>query len=330
LIPELFSSPPNDVKFIFNFEISPKVAFFVVTILIGSYITFSVSELFDERFQADYYGRVKAWIENFTVTKIGNEGVFYYFQVFLGDSSKQIFGSIKAIPLISSTALIVLTYFTTVEITKKKFAGIVAMIIVMQSGVFLHYHTSITYPNFWILFYLLSLYLIYKKSILSPISYIASFFAKLFTTAFLPMTLFFIYRANISRSKKIRLMIFYATVIIAGALILIITDTRLTSAEFEFDAHDFWAGFNAIHTSLRLDSLVLLFILPLIVGLFLTSRRGIKEADSIMFLILGMLLSAVFVPALSGVINVPYRFIPLVVFFAIGVGVLLSKKIVIK
>ena len=72
--------------------------------------------------------------------------------------------------------------------------------------------------------------------------------------------------------------------------------------------------------------MVLLFMLPLIVGLFFVSGNGFKEADSITFLILGMILSAIFIPALGGAINVPYRFVPLIVFFAMGVGVLLSKK----
>ena len=62
-------------------------------------------------------------------------------------------------------------------------------------------------------------------------------------------------------------------------------------------------------------------------GLFFKSRHGFKEADSVTFLILGMILSAIFIPALGVSINTPYRFIPLVVFFAIGVGVLLSKKV---
>ena len=72
---------------------------------------------------------------------------------------------------------------------------------------------------------------------------------------------------------------------------------------------------------------MLLFMLPLIVGLFFKSRHGFRDSDSISFLILGMILSAIFLPAFSGAINVPYRFIPLVIFFAMGVGVLLSKRV---
>jgi len=319
-------------KFIFNFEVSAKIAFFVIIILIGLYIIFSVGELFDGKFQADYYERVKVWLENFSFTKIDNDnfnspGLGGYLHVMLGFVSTQIFDNVKVIPFLASISLLVLTYFITFEITKKRFAGIVAFVILLQSGVFLHYDTGITYPNFWILLYLFSLYLIYKKWPASPISYVASISTKLLTVAFFPMTLFFIYRASISKQQKIRLVIVYGVIVILGILFLILANSNLFPGNTTFDSHDFWGGFNAIHQSLRFDPLVLLFMLPLIVGLFFKSRNRLKEADSITFLILGMLLSAIFIPAFTGAINTPYRFIPLIIFFAMGVGVLLSKRV---
>ena len=147
------------------------------------------------------------------------------------------------------------------------------------------------------------------------------------TVAFLPMTLFFIYRASIPKQNKIRLIILYGIIVILGVSFFILINFWLFFGDYEFDSHDFWGGFNAIHQSLRFDPLVILFMLPLIVGLFFKSRCGFRDADSIAFLILGILLSAVFIPALSNYINAPYRFIPLVVFFAMGVGVLLSKRV---
>ena len=45
-----------------------------------------------------------------------------------------------------------------------------------------------------------------------------------------------------------------------------------------------------------------------------------------MVLIGGMLLIAPFLTGFSDQTNQPYRFVPLVTFFAIGVGVLLSKR----
>jgi len=318
-------------NFIFNFEVSAKITFFIIVILIGLYIIFSVGELFDGQFQPDYDVRVKDWIENFSFTKIDNDkfdspGLGGYLHVMFGVISIKIFDNVQAIPFLASISLLVLTYFITFEITKKRFAGIVAFVIVLQSGVFLHYDTGITYPNFWILLYLFSLYLIYKKWPASPISFVISILTKIMTVAFLPMTLFFIYRASISKQNKIRLIVLYGIVFSLGIMFLYFTDSSLVNSDLEFDSHDFLGGFNAIHQSLRFDPLILLFMLPLIVGLFFVSRNGFKEADSITFLILGMILSAVFIPAFGGAINMPYRFIPLVVFFAMGVGVLLSKK----
>jgi len=165
-LPNFFTSLIN---FIFNFEVSSQIAFFVIVILIGMYIVFSVGELIDGKFQPDYTERVKSWLENFSFTKIDTDGfnapgIQSYLHTLLGYVSIQVFGNVKVIPLLTSIALLVLTYFITYEITKKRFAGIVAIVIILQSGVFLHYDISIAYPNFWILFYLFSLYLIYKDT----------------------------------------------------------------------------------------------------------------------------------------------------------------------
>jgi hypothetical protein len=323
----------SSIQFIFNFEVSAKIAFFVITILIGLYIIFSVGELFDGQFQDDYNERVNDWLENFSLTEFETKGLNAptwgsYLHILFGVISIDVFDNVKVIPFLASISLLVLTYFITFEITQKRFAGIIAFVILLQSVVFLHYDTGIVYPTFWILFYLFSLYLMYKKWPASPVSYVISILTKMMTLLFLPMTLFFIYRASISKQNKIRLMILYGIVVVLGVLFLILTNSGLFSADREFESHDFWGGFNAIHQSLRFDPLVILFMLPLIVGLFFTSRRGFRQADSITFLILGMLLSALLIPSLTGTgINAPYRFIPLVLFFAMGVGVLLSKKV---
>ena len=332
---------PNIIKksidFIFKFEVSSKVAFFVITILIGFYILFSVNELLEGTYQPDYYVRVKSWIDNYSVTEVGNWGLGYHVMIFFIKSSVQIFGNDKVVPFIASIALLVLTYLITLEIAKKRFAGIVAMVIVLQSGIFLIYDTSVAYPNFWILFYLLSLYLIFKRISLSPIFYLASILSKMMTVAFLPMTLFFIYRTNLPKKKKIQIIVYYGIVLISFLGFLFVTGTNLFLTEFEKETtpqlepdkvnREFWIGFTALYSSFRFDGLVLLFLLPCTIGLFFVSRNGVPHSDSIMFLIMSMLLSAPFVAGFSDSINVPYRFLPLVVFFAMGVGVLLSKRV---
>ena len=61
-------------------------------------------------------------------------------------------------------------------------------------------------------------------------------------------------------------------------------------------------------------------------GLFLSSRKGILQADSIMVLIAGIIVIAPFLSGFTEITNQPYRFIPLVVFFAMGVGIIFSKR----
>ncbi len=321
----------KSIKFVFNYEVSKKVAFFAIVILLGLYISLTVGELFNGKYQADYKEHFQAYFEiydvtEFDVTPIGNHLLF-----FLVTSSMEIFDNYKVIPLIASVSLLVLTYLFTFELTKKRFAGLVAMVIVLQSNLFLMYDTSVTYPNFWILFYLLSLYLIIKKWSLSPISYLAALFSKPLSAAFLPMTLFFIYRADIPKQKKVKSVIFYAVILIAVATFISTVETRnLENFNVNlgvFSVHDFWDGFGSLYDSLRFDGLVLLFLLPLAFGLLYAARKGIAHADSIMFLILGMLLSSPLIYGLSNFIIVPYRLIPLIVFFAIGTGLLLSKNV---
>jgi len=60
---------------------------------------------------------------------------------------------------------------------------------------------------------------------------------------------------------------------------------------------------------------------------FIKSLKGIKQADSILILILGTILAG---PLISYVTDfyfiLPYRFIPFIVAMAIGIGIFLSKE----
>ena len=314
----------KSIRFIFNFEISKKTAFIVVLALLAIYVGASAGELSSEEIWEDYVGvkdRVKSWQPDKVLTSFEP-----HVRYFLLSSSLNLFGNIRVIPFIVSAMLLILTYYITKEITQKRFAGVVSMAILLQSSLFLFYGTSATYDNSWTLLYVFSLYLIYKKWPISPISYVVSIFSKALTILFLPMNLFVIYRSNIPRQKKIRLAISY------GVIIIIIISAPLAGISLGgrpegFDPTGFWQGFAAWAFQTRFDGLVLVFTLPLVVGLFVASRRGILQADSVMVLIMGVLLSAPFLQGFTDQTNQPYRFVPLVVFFAMGVGTLLSKRI---
>ena len=73
------------------------------------------------------------------------------------------------------------------------------------------------------------------------------------------------------------------------------------------------------------DAITVLFLLPLIFGLFVISKNN-KHANSISVLIAGILLTAPLLTGMTEQTNQPYRFMPIIVFFGIGVGMLFSIK----
>jgi len=308
---------------LFFFEVSKKTAFIVMAVLLAIYLSASSVELSSQEIFEDYSG-VKNRLENWSVDTITSFEP--HVNYFLLKSSIVLFGNDRVIPLLASAALLVVTYFLTKTITQKRFAGIVAVVILMQSNVFLVYDTTVSYTNFWILFYLLSLYLVYRFWPLSPVSYLLSIPSKALTAAFLPMSIYFILRSSISRRQKMITVGITAGIILAGGLASLGGVSATQGTEEEFDAKEFWMGFTSFSYQVRFDGLVVLFMVPLMVGLFLVSKRGVKHGESIMVLISGMLLIAPILTGFTNQTNQPYRFVPLVVFFAIGVGVLLSRR----
>jgi len=318
----------NSFEFITNFEVTRRTAIIVFSIMIGIYIIFNIGELFQNEIDVwKDWKTLEPIIEKFPSMDEGTRGLrVLLMKNFLLYSSQEVFQNVKIIPFIGSISLVFLTYFLTVQISKKRFAGLVAMAILLQSHTFLRYDTTATFSNFWTAFYLVSLYLIYKKWPLSPLAYIASIFSKALTIVFLPMTLFFIFRSYIAKKTKIILTISYVIIFLVILSTIVFADRQgygraLTSFEFE----EFVTGFATWAFQLRIDGLVLIFLLPLTIGLFIKSRQGLKEADSILVLIAGILLSAPFLVGFTEFNIQPYRWIPLIAFFAIGVGVLLSK-----
>jgi len=322
----------NSIKFILNFEISPNVAAIIFVIILFSYIAVSMKEvIFKDELVFGDFKRVEKTIEKWPFNQTSSEALYNrHVGNFFLKVSAVVFDNFKVTPFLASIALMALTYFFTVKITKKRFAGIVAMIFLFQSFTFYSFDTVASYPNFWALFYLLSLYLLYKKWQLSPIAYVASLLSKPLTAPFLPMLLFFIYRSEIAKRKKFKILFIYAGIVGVAAAVLLFSGVDvgggITTGKLTFDWVDFWFGFTAWASQLRFDTIFLLFILPLTVALYITSRKGITIADAILVQIVGVIVVMPLLSAMTTFDLHPYRYVPLVNFFAIGVATLLSKK----
>ena len=312
-------------NFIQGYDISWKIALVIILILFSGYFMFTWSQLFIEETYADYVDSKKAaenWSPNGINAFVGD------FKYFILHYSIVIFKNIRMIPLMTSISLLILVYLTTLELTQKRISAIIAVIIVLQSNNFLTFDRTSTYANFWILFYLLSLYLVLKKWYFSHISYILSIFSKALTAIYIPMTLFFIMDSKIEKRKKIFTTVPY---VIMGIIFFIATQLfggrGIITSVTSFNYQRFWNDFGTLSFQLRRDELVVLCLLPLIIALYIQARKNISYVNSIIFFLGWILLTG---PLLAGFTTYslqPYRQIPLIIFFAIGVGFLFSNKL---
>ena len=323
------------IQFILNFEISKRITVILGIIIFVFYIGFSVNELsINEDGQFPDYGILKTALQIWPSTESDDiyvqEQNSRYVRMVLLETSLEIFQNIKILPFVASISLLIVTFFLTYQISHKRFSGIVALLIILQSHTFLFFDTVAVYENFWILFFLISLYLINRKWQLSSILYLLALFSKAFIFVFFLSTIFYIYRARISSRKKIWAMCSYGGVILIILTVFSFGDS-IYGDIINISDPEFFLALNTLGYTLRYDVFIILSLLPVTIGLFFTSRRGFLQADSILILILASLLAGPFISMLTGfylqqVVVMPYRFLPLIVFVAIGVGVFLSKK----
>ena len=323
----------SSIEYILNFEISKKVAIIIGLVILSVYIGFSIPELFlDESEQWSDYSILANALEIWPSTDSTNvyvkEQNTRYVRMILLDFSQEFFQNIKILPFTASILTVVFTALIAIQISKKRLAGIIAMIVLLQSVTFTDFDTIAVYENFWVLFYLISIYLINKRWWhTSPIAFLLSIFTKAFTATYFWMNLFFIYRSEIPKKSKLILFGSYAVAVSIMYLIFDSGRSIIYDDIIRYDFNAFLDGFTGWGNSMQLDPLIVLCILPLIVGLFIKSLKGLKQADSILLILAGSILAGPLISLITDFYFIlPYRFIPFVIFTAIGIGIIFSKK----
>ena len=140
------------------------------------------------------------------------------------------------------------------------------------------------------------------------------------------MTLFFAGRTSISSKKKLGIFISYIAIIGIAAIVIFSGDTIYPNV-IHIDYSKFFVGLATFGPLLRYDLLLILSIFPVVIGLTFLAKNSTYEIDSILFLILGTLIAGPILVMFTNFYEIlPYRYIPLIVFFAIGVSLFFSKK----
>ena len=323
----------SGIKFIFNFELSKKTSIIIGIIILGFYIGLSLSELtLDEAEQwGDYLilqEALRIWPSTDHMDVYIKEQNTRYVRMALLDFSQEYLQNVKIIPFTASILVVIFTALVTTQLSKKRFAGIIAMIVLLQSPTFTDFDTIAVYENLWVLFFLISIYSIHKKWwYSSPVFFIVSVFSKAFIATYFWMNLFFIFRSEIP--KKIKLLLFGTYAVILGIIYAIFETEKSIIYDdiIRINSNAFFEAFSGWGNAMQLDSLMILCVIPLSVGLLFKSIHGVKQADSILIMIAGTILAGPLISLVTDVYFIlPYRFIPFIIFVAVGIGILFAKN----
>ena len=327
-LPRVFT---NIIEKILSFDLSKRNSFIILIIILAIYVVTSVNEL--SIYELNQYGdflvlekAVKIWPEQEAENKYLAEQLDRHVRMALLVASEEIFNNIKVIPYLASIFLLITTYFLTVKLSNKNFTGLIAVVLVLQSSTFYIYDTIAVYENFWVLFYVFSIYLIFKKPKFSSIFYILAIFSKAIFVLWLPISILVTLLSDIPKNKKIFVIITHIIVIIIS-LIIFQYSNAIYGNVVDIEISEFLIGFTTLASNLRFDILLLLFLLPVSVGLLLKARNGSRNSVSLIVLISGTILVTPVLEMITDYYFVyPYRYVPLIVFFAIGLSTLFSKK----
>ena len=320
----------NIIQKILSFDLSRKNSFMFFLIILAIYIAASANEL--STYELSQYGdfmivesALEIWPEQESENKYVAEQLDRHVRMVLLVISEEVFHNVKIIPYLASIFLLITTYFLTIKLTEKNFTGLIAVVFILQSSTFYLYDTIAVYENFWVLFYVFSIYLIFKKPKFSSIFFILSIFSKAIIVLWLPVSILITLLSDIPKNKKIFVITTHIIVIIISLIIFQYSDSVYQNV-IDIEPSEFWVGFTTLAFNLRFDVLLLLLLLPVSAGLFLKARKGDKNSISLIVLICGTILVT---PVLEMITNYyfvyPYRYVPLVVFFAIGLSSLFSK-----
>lgn len=306
-------------------DIPKKYGIISVLVIISIYASLSYPETLEPDPWPDYHNVQNQYEKWLALPSISENITQNHTKLFLLYVSEQIFNNFRIIPLLASVSLLFLIYTFTAKVTSKQLPGIIAVLVTLQSGIFRIYDTTPTYANFWVVFHLLSIYLIEKSSYTSFLSYFASIFAKPLTFAFLPFNLFYILRTSLPQRTKLLTLIPFVIIAVSVflAVFILFPESELNNSNFLFHPPRFISGFTILSYQLRFDIFIMMALFPLNFLLYKKSKID-KRAQSLMIFISGIILVG---PLLTGFLNYmlnPYRLMPLITFFAISIGYLFN------
>jgi hypothetical protein len=256
--------------------------------------------------------------------------------------SDDIFGEYRIIPFISSGLLLGIVYLFTVQVAKRNYSGLIAVLFLLHSAIFYKYDLTITYPTFWAVFLFGSLYLCHTRmGLMSPLVLLAGVPAKIINIINAPMLVGYVLFSDIPKERKKNIL--YGVIAIVGIVIgLIILSYFIVpslyyqilffvNVQSQFDLEDFlwWLGMWSLQ--LYTDKISLFMIFILLPVLFIMKKEKVANSGAILFMLIVTILQSAFVVGFTKYTVEDYRFLHMVILIGVGLALAVPNmdKIVI-
>jgi hypothetical protein len=210
---------------------------------------------------------------------------------------------VKLAPFLESIGVLFMTYLLAVQFSGKT-GGLVAVTIVASSNLFRLFDTSAAYDNSWILLLLVAIYFANRQRVSFP-SFVASILCKPLSIIFIPSMIF------LSLKNK-RLGLLYIGLGIIGLLFIEPIYDGFNQDEFISGLGDWWWFLFA--------DLYMVVMVPVMIFLLAVFRKF-----ALLTLMLNVIFAGAIVEGFTIINNEAYRYIPLMIFFAIGIGIFAEK-----
>jgi len=316
-----------DIQKIASFEITKRQTFYVMLVIFAGYIVLTSFELFQsecsgyrncfdfDRRMARLYVWDLSWIKD-----------DWRHSVHMGllELSQITFGNYNVLPFVSSILILAVTYKLVYSVTQKRIASVIAVLVTLQSSIFFNYDTSVTYPSFWSLFFILSLYLTRTKFyVFSPVFFVLSVLAKSITILFLPALLLFIL-IDKNLNKLVIIILYLAVVLLGITGIYLIDDIGKSLLLIDrFDSEQFFMGFVSwIWKGFAHDQFTVVF---LIFATTLLITKRIRQGLPAIIFCYGIIFTSPILIGMSSYDVWPYRFVPLITGISLLIGILVGN-----
>lgn len=233
--------------------------------------------------------------------------------------SYQYIGHDKIIPIISSVAVVYLTYVLANTITNNRMIGLIAMGAMTVNPLLTKFDSSPTYDQLWVAFFLLSIFLLYKKPVIGFLSYPLSIISKILSAAYLPGIILTIFVDKRLQNKKV--IVGICTMSAVGIAAVIYQGTGSVIGIYPDRLLD---GFLRIFESIWA-------IFPFVIGMIVIDRFFMpkEKPDGKMTVIVWMVWILLTTPMIylftKEQMQFGYRFVPFASFFSIYVGIVLVQ-----